>query len=169
MLVRYPTVLGVSLLCSAFVSGCHQQSSERSSREAAQVATASESAPTSRAQQVPIAEVAPPRPSGSVRFTDVTQAAGIHFRHHSGAFGKKYLPETMGSGVCVIDYNDDGWQDILFVNSMDWPEQRTGQSTAALYRNNGDGTYTDVTREAGLGTEMYGLGCAVRGFRQRRL
>ena len=69
---------------------------------------------------------APPvtRPSGPIRFVDVTQAAGIHFRHNNGAFGKKYLPETMGSGVCVIDYDGDGWQDILFVNSMDWPEHK---------------------------------------------
>ncbi len=104
------------------------------------------------------------RPSGPVRFTDATQSAGIHFRHHSGAFGKKYLPETMGSGVCVIDYDNDGWQDILFVNSMDWPEHKTERSTAALYHNNHDGTFTDVTRASGLGVEMYGLGCAVGDF-----
>ncbi len=90
--------------------------------------------------------------------------SGLHFRHHSGAFGKKYLPETMGSGVCVIDYDNDGWQDVLFVNSMDWPEHKTQHSTAALYHNNHDGTFTDVTRGSGLTTEMYGLGCAVGDF-----
>jgi hypothetical protein len=95
---------------------------------------------------------------------DVTQAAGIHFRHNNGAYGKKYLPETMGSGVCVIDYDDDGWQDILFVNSMDWPEHKTSVSTPALYHNNHDGTLTDVTRTSGLAKEMYGLGCAVGDF-----
>ena len=110
---------------------------------------------------------APPavtRPSGPIRFVDVTQAAGIHFRHNSGAYGKKYLPETMGSGVCVIDYDGDGWQDILFVNSMDWPEHKTSISTPALYHNNHDGTFTDVTRASGLAKEMYGLGCAVGDF-----
>jgi hypothetical protein len=61
------------------------------------------------------------RPSGPIRFVDATAASGISFRHHSGAFGKKYLPETMGSGVCVFDYDNDGFEDILFVNSMDWP------------------------------------------------
>ena len=104
------------------------------------------------------------RPSGPIRFVDVAQAAGIHFRHNSGAYGKKYLPETMGSGVCVIDYDGDGWQDILFVNSMDWPEHKTSVSTPALYHNNHDGTFTDVTSTSGLAKEMYGLGCAVGDF-----
>ncbi|HUK48747.1 MAG TPA: hypothetical protein VLW06_14180, partial [Terriglobales bacterium] len=75
------------------------------------------------------------RPSGSIRFTDVTAQAGIHFEYDSGAFGKKYLPETMGPGVCVIDYDNDGWPDILFVNSMDWPGHKTGKSYPALYHN----------------------------------
>jgi hypothetical protein len=58
----------------------------------------------------------PSRPSGPIAFTDVTAQAGIRFKHNSGAFGKKYLPETMGSGVCFLDYDNDGWQDILLVN-----------------------------------------------------
>jgi enediyne biosynthesis protein E4 len=119
----------------------------------------------------PTAEVAPttaaarPRPSGPIEFVDVTAQAGIHFKHNSGAFGKKYLPETMGSGVCFIDYDNDGWQDIFFVNSMDWPEHKTGaKSYPALYHNNHDGTFTDVTREAGLAIETYGMGCAVGDY-----
>jgi enediyne biosynthesis protein E4 len=107
---------------------------------------------------------APPRPSGPIVFTDVTAQAGIHFKHNSGAFGKKYLPETMGSGVCFIDYDNDGWQDILFVNSMDWPGHKSGNSFPALYHNNKDGTFTDVTRQAGLAVEIYGLGCAVGDY-----
>jgi enediyne biosynthesis protein E4 len=113
-------------------------------------------------------ETTPPaaaaRPSGSIEFVDVTEQAGIHFKHNSGAFGKKYLPETMGSGVCFIDYDNDGWQDIFFVNSMDWPEHKSGKSYSALYHNNHDGTFTDVTREAGLAIESYGLGCAVGDY-----
>ena len=104
------------------------------------------------------------RPSGPIRFTDVTAQAGIHFRHNSGAFGKKYLPETMGSGVCVIDYDNDGWQDILFVNSTSWPGHASVKSYPALYRNNHDGTFTDMTRQAGLNLEIYGLGCAVGDY-----
>jgi len=70
----------------------------------------------------------------------------------------------MGSGVCVLDYDNDGAQDILFVNSMDWPGHSTSKSYPALYHNNGDGTFTDRTREAGLAVEMYGMGCAVGDY-----
>jgi hypothetical protein len=104
------------------------------------------------------------RPSGPIQFTDVTAPAGLNFRHNSGAFGKKYLPETMGSGVCFIDYDNDGWQDIILVNSMDWPEHRSHKSYPALYHNNKNGTFTDVTRQAGLDIEIYGMGCAVGDF-----
>ena len=102
-----------------------------------------------------------PRPSGPVQFTDATDQAGIHFHHNSGAFGKKYLPETMGSGVCAIDYDGDGRQDLFFVNGTDWPGHGEHHTTGALYHNNGDGTFTDVTRNSGLGVELYGMGCAV--------
>jgi hypothetical protein len=104
------------------------------------------------------------RPSGPIQFTDVTAQAGIRFKHNSGAFGKKYLPETMGGGVCVLDYDNDGWQDILFVNSMDWPGHSGKASLPALYHNNHDGTFTDVTAKAGLAHAMYGLGCAVADY-----
>ena len=104
------------------------------------------------------------RPSGPIEFTDVTAQAGLHFKHNSGAFGKKYLPETMGSGACFLDYDNDGWQDILIVNSMDWPDHKLGKSYPALYHNNKDGTFTNVTRQAGLAVEMYGMGCAVGDF-----
>jgi hypothetical protein len=104
------------------------------------------------------------RPSGPIEFIDITSQAGINFKHNSGAFGKKFLPETMGSGVCFLDYDNDGWQDILFVNSMDWSEHQTGKSFPALYHNNHDGTFTDVTRTAGLAIEMYGMGCAIGDY-----
>ena len=57
----------------------------------------------------------------SVTFRDITHKAGIHFVHNNAAFGKKYLPETMGPGVAFIDYDNDGWPDIFLVNGMDWP------------------------------------------------
>ena len=63
------------------------------------------------------AAVAQPGPA----FTDVTAAAGIRFRHNNGAFGKKLLPETLGSGCAFLDFDNDGWQDILLINSMNWP------------------------------------------------
>jgi len=97
-------------------------------------------------------------------FTDVTGAAGIHFVHNSGAFGKKYLPETMGSGCAFFDFDGDGWQDILLINSMDWPGHKRRRTTLKLYRNNRNGTFTDVTRAAGLDVEMYGLGVAIGDY-----
>ncbi len=102
--------------------------------------------------------------AGGVHFEDVTRAAGIHFVHYNGAFGKKWLPETMGPGVAFIDYDNDGWQDILIVNGMDWPGHVRKHSTMALYHNNHDGTFTDVTKKAGLDVEMYGLGVAVGDY-----
>lgn len=100
----------------------------------------------------------------ALHFTDVTKAAGITFTHNSGAFGRKYLPETMGPGCAFLDYDNDGWQDILVVNGMDWPAQKRKRSTMRLYKNNRNGTFSDVTRAAGLDVEMYGLGVAVGDY-----
>ena len=98
------------------------------------------------------------------QFTDVTAAAGIRFRHNSGAAGKKFLPETLGSGTAFIDIDNDGWQDILFVNSRNWPGRPGPPSYPALYKNNRNGTFTDVTRQAGLDVEMYGLGVTAADY-----
>ncbi len=98
------------------------------------------------------------------RLADVTSAAGIQFRHNSGAYGGKLLPETLGSGCAFLDYDSDGWQDILLVNGMDWPGHKRERSTLRLYRNNRNGTFTDVTRSAGLDVEMYGMGVAVGDY-----
>jgi len=98
------------------------------------------------------------------RLTDVTAAAGIEFLHNSGAFGAKRLPETMGPGCAFLDYDADGWLDILLVNGMDWPDRKRQRSTLRLYRNNRNGTFTDVTRQAGLAVEIYGMGVAVADF-----
>ena len=106
----------------------------------------------------------PPRPSGPIEFTDVTSQAGIRFKHNSGAFGKKYLPETIGAGGAFLDYDNDGWQDVVLVNSMNWPEQKGAKSFPALYHNNKDGTFTNVTSEAGLGVQMYGIGVAIGDY-----
>ncbi len=103
-------------------------------------------------------------PAGIVTFTDVTGPAGIRFKHTSGAFGKKYLPETIGAGCAFLDFDGDGWVDILLVNGADWPGHATGKSYPALYRNNHDGTFTDVTSAAGLAVQMYGIGVAVADF-----
>jgi hypothetical protein len=98
------------------------------------------------------------------RLSDVTAAAGIQFRHNSGAFGAKYLPETLGPGCAFFDYDADGWLDILLVNGMDWPDHRRECTTMRLYRNNRNGTFTDVTERAGLAVEMYGMGVAIGDY-----
>jgi hypothetical protein len=106
-----------------------------------------------------------PSPPGAepVRFTDVTAAAGIHFTHNSGRAGKKWLPETMGSGCAFFDADGDGWLDILLINGKDWTP-RGRRSTAALYRNNHNGTFTDITRGSGLDVEIYGFGVAIADY-----
>ncbi len=97
-------------------------------------------------------------------FADVTTPAGIQFQHNTGAFGGKFLPETLGSGCAFLDYDNDGWQDILLVNGMDWPGHKRQKSTLRLYRNNRNGSFTDVTRASGLDIEMYGMGVAVGDY-----
>ncbi len=115
------------------------------------------------AAAAPAPRAAAPAPAAGIRFTDVTAASGVRFTHNSGRAGKKYLPETMGSGVALFDADGDGWLDILLINSRDWqPGKR--RSLPALYRNNHNGTFTDITRGSGLDVETYGLGVAAADY-----
>lgn len=118
------------------------------------------------------AEIAPPpaaaTPAGeppAVHFTDVTQSAGIRFSHVNGAYGERLMPETIGSGAAFLDYDNDGDQDLFLVNFRYWPDH-PGDSvpTQALYRNDGNGHFTDVSQEAGLAVESYGMGVAVGDY-----
>ena len=102
--------------------------------------------------------------TSAITFKDITVSARIRFAHNNGAFGKKYLPETMGPGVAFIDYDNDGWPDIFLVNGMDWPGHVVKHTTPKLYHNNHDGTFTDVTHKAGLDVEMFGMGVAVGDY-----
>ena len=99
-----------------------------------------------------------------VQFRDITAQAGIHFVHNNAAYGKKWLPETLGAGAAFIDYDNDGYPDILLVNGEDWPGHAKAPSTLKLYHNNRDGTFTDVTRKAGLAVSMFGMGVAVGDY-----
>src|SRR5215211_4845602 len=154
MTARYLKFLLV--ICLGFILASCKQSPT--------VAPAAPASETAAAVASPSPSPTPPRPSGAIEFTDVTSEAGIRFKHNSGAFGKKYLPETIGSGCAFLDYDNDGWQDILLINSMDWPESKKRRSFSALYRNNKDGTFTDVTQQVGLGVEMYGIGVAAADY-----
>ena len=100
-------------------------------------------------------------------FKDITASAGIHFSHASGAAGEKLLPETMGGGCAFLDYDNDGDQDILFVNSCRWPWDDAPVDpppTQSLYRNDGDCRFTEVTKSVGLDVTFYGQGVAVGDF-----
>ena len=99
----------------------------------------------------------------AIAFKDVTAAAGIKFVHNSGRAGQKFLPETLGAGGAFIDADGDGWPDILLVNGKDW-KPRGRRTLSALYRNNHNGTFTNITAGSGLDVEMYGLGVAVGDY-----
>ena len=103
---------------------------------------------------------APPIP-----FTDITTEAGIDFVHENGAFGERLLPETMGGGIAFFDYDNDGDQDLLLIDSGQWP-WREGASPAhsRLYRNRGDGTFQDQTDATALALPIYGMGVAVGDY-----
>ncbi|OYP39126.1 CRTAC1 family protein [Rhodopirellula sp. MGV] len=98
-------------------------------------------------------------------FTDITDSYGVEFVHNNGAVGDKLLPETMGGGVATFDFDNDGDQDVLFINSSDWPWDKASdrQSTSVLYRNDGD-KLTDVSAESGLALSDYAMGVAVGDF-----
>ena len=101
----------------------------------------------------------------SIQFVDVTQEAGIHWKHVDGRSGQKYFMETLGSGAAFFDYDADGDPDLYFVNGAPLPGYVSQEiPTNCLYRNNGDGTFTDVTKKAGVGDTGYGHGCAVGDY-----
>src|ERR1051326_7476435 len=112
---------------------------------------------TNAAAEIPVA-----------KFTDITAESGIKFRHRNGAHGDKLLPETMGGGVAFFDFDGDGDQDLLFVNSTDWPwTEQDGKGpapTMALYRNDGKGHFDDVTAGSGLDTGFSGMGVAAGDY-----
>ncbi len=102
-------------------------------------------------------------PANGPVFTDVTAQAGIRFVHNAGRSGKKYLPETLGSGCAFFDADGDGWPDILLINGKDFTP-RGRKTLPALYRNNRNGTFTDITAGSGLDVEMHGMGVAIGDY-----
>ena len=127
-----------------------------------------------RQEAVKPAPAIPPRPTPvpAARFEEKAAAIGIRFTHVNGARGQKWMPETMGGGVAVIDYDGDGRPDLLFVSSCRWPGdplRKEMKSSLSLYRNEGVGAdglphFRDATREAGLQRVFYGMGAAVGDF-----
>jgi hypothetical protein len=127
-------------------------------------------APTPAQMTKMVAPVIPERPQAeipSAKFTDITKQAGIDFIHNSGAYGEKLLPETMGGGVAFFDFDNDGHQDLLLVNSTYWPwhvPEGKKPTSLALYHNDGQGHFTDVTAGSGLDVSCYGMGVAIGDY-----
>src|SRR6185436_14076457 len=126
------------------------------------------SAPAKLTQLAP--PVSPSRPQAEIpeaKFVDITTGAGITFVHNNGAYVEKLLPESMGSGAAFLDYDNDGHQDLLFINSTWWPWhvlENKQPTTMALYRNDGHGRFTDVTKNSGLDVSFYGMGAAIGDY-----
>jgi enediyne biosynthesis protein E4 len=98
-------------------------------------------------------------------FVDVSANAKLHFTHSNGAFGRKYLPETLGSGMAILDEDGDGWQDVLLVNGTSWPGRSSAASpTMHLFRNDGHGAFDDITSKSGLDVPIYGMGAAAADY-----
>ena len=103
----------------------------------------------------------PPR----VVFTEIARTAGIDFAHQTGAFGQKWMPETMGSGCALFDYDVDDYLDVLLINSAYWPgQEKEDHPTTRLFRNLGNGRFEDVTRRAGLDFSAYGMGASIADY-----
>lgn len=142
--------LGICILFLLGVSACGPKSSSNSS------SNSKKSPPDSSAVSGST--------ESSVQFSEVSAAVGIDFVHNTGAFGKKWLPETMGSGCAWFDFDGDGDPDALLLSGRDFDGHPTGRRlTSALYRNDG-GRFTDVAKEVGLGDPMYAMGAAHGDF-----
>jgi hypothetical protein len=127
-------------------------------------------------KQEPAAAAAPPTPAPTpppaIAFAEKAKEVGVDFTHVTGAAGKKWMPETMGGGVAVLDYDGDGRPDLLFVSGAYWPgdpRAASQKSSLALYRNEGTGPdglprFRNVTREAGLEKVFYGMGASVADY-----
>lgn len=104
-------------------------------------------------------------PESTVAFKNVASQAHVTFRHFNGATPEKYMPETMGSGCLFFDYDDDGWVDIFLVNSGSLVDPRLAEAArSALYHNNRDGTFTDVTEKSGIKNQGYGMGACAADY-----
>jgi hypothetical protein len=104
-------------------------------------------------------------PPAGFTLVDVTAQAGLHFTHYTGAFGRKYLPETLGSGAAFVDIDNDGFQDVVIANGTDWPGHTGSAKTSAhLFRNNGRGGFQDITAGSGLDVPVYGMGVAAADY-----
>jgi hypothetical protein len=105
------------------------------------------------------------RSNAGFQLVDATASVGLRFSHYTGAFGRKYLPETLGSGVAVIDADGDGRQDVLLISGTSWPDQpKPPEATSRLFRNTVSGSFEDITAKSGLAVPLYGMGAAAADY-----
>ncbi len=125
------------------------------------------------AEQSAVRKSIPPKAAKLPAFADVTARSGIRFKHEASKTSRKYLPEAMGAGVAMFDYDNDGRLDLFFINGAALqdpmppaaaPDKTNPRYWNRLYHNNGDGTFTDVTEKAGLQGRGYGMGVATGDF-----
>lgn len=163
VLFRFTLLIPIAAIL--FAAACQNRTSSETTGSATTAGSAPP-APGASASPSPSAMLPPlPAKFADVTFTDVTAQSGIRFKHNNGAFGKKYLPETNGSGCAFLDYDNDGWQDVLLINSTGFADApKRVNSVMALYHNNQNGAFTDVTAAAGLAKPIYGQGVAVGDY-----
>jgi hypothetical protein len=103
--------------------------------------------------------------SEPVQFFDVTMKSGVTYKHENGASPEKYMPETMASGAIILDYNNDGWPDLLFINGGSFVDKRAAAAARhRLYRNTGGGKFTDVTEASGIAVSGFGMGACAADY-----
>jgi len=122
-----------------------------------------------RAPQSPAPpQAALPASADAPRFVNAAAPLGIAFTHENGATGKKYMPETVGSGCAIFDYDNDGWLDVLFVSGRGWtgdiPSKPKLPPSLDLFKNHEGKRFENVTRAAGLWVSLYGMGAAVGDY-----
>ena len=131
--------------------------------------TAEKPAPAPRLRALPTGPASAPALAASesspLKFEEVAKASGIDYQYDCAANGDMFVGDTMGGGIGLIDYDDDGRLDIYFVNGCPLPvDPKSPPHPNRLYRNRGDGTFEDVTARAGVGGRGYGMGCAVADY-----
>ena len=117
----------------------------------------------------PAAVLAPPNPQSAaatdVQFTDISRSAGLDFVHINGATPEKFMPETMGSGALFFDFDNDGWLDIFLIDGGSFADPALmRRARHRLYRNNGDGTFADVSARSGIAHNAYGQGACAADY-----
>jgi hypothetical protein len=153
-MTRPSLLASLALLCAAGLLGCGQ-----SAQPASGTSTASDK------QSAPAHQESPPVALNKVHYDDITNSSGIDFVHRNGSRGERWMAETNGAGCAFLDYDNDGFLDIILLQSGELPGQETGpRQSSRLYHNNHDKTFTDVTERAKFDARGYAMGVACADY-----